>query len=72
LCSYGSTNALNADNTQATDQAANCEVDQHRFLAVARTSPESNKGTPKDDDSDEGQEAGCYDQMLHILDVIDC
>lgn len=71
LSDDGSAQPLSRDYTQSSYHAADREVDHHRFLSVARSSPESRKSRSNDHDAGISQEARRYHKLLHLLNVGD-
>lgn len=70
-CNDGGAQALGRHDTQATDPAADGDVDQHILLTIFRSDEESDYDGSNNDDACVGEKAWCDDVFLHFFDVGD-
>lgn len=62
---------MSRNDTQAADEGADAQIYKHALLSVARTTPEGDEDTAKNDDTSVGQKARRNDKMLHLLNIGD-
>jgi hypothetical protein len=68
----GSADALDAHDAQSANETAYSYVDEHGLLPPLGSCPESGNGTPNNNNARINEEAWGNDQMLHIVNVVDC
>ena len=71
LSGDGCADALDADDTESADQAADGKVDEHALLAVCRRDDDGDKDAADDDDAAKDQEARCQHHAFHVLNGVD-
>lgn len=70
-CNNGGAQALGRHDTQASNPAADGDVDQHILLTIFGSDEEGDYDGPDNDDTRVGQEARRDDVFLHLFDVGD-